>query len=56
MDSQLLEIIDEALHRFGGRDLIASTEVIDLLLDLRTQAANRDLAALLASDPAPAGV
>ena len=38
MDQQLLEIIDEALQRFGGRDLVASTEIVDFLLDLRSVA------------------
>jgi hypothetical protein len=32
---ELLGIIDGALERFGGRDLIAASEVVDLLLDLR---------------------
>lgn len=32
---QLLEAIDEALERFGARDLVSSAEVLDFLLDLR---------------------
>ncbi len=28
-------LIDEALERFGSRDLVAGAEVVDLLLDLR---------------------
>jgi len=31
----LTQIIDEALERFRGRDLVASAEVVDVLLDLR---------------------
>ena len=39
--------IDEALDQFRGRDLVAASEVVDLLLDLRLM--------LLASDsPTPA--
>jgi hypothetical protein len=28
-------VVDEALERFRGRDLVASAEVVDVLLDLR---------------------
>ena len=31
----IVTLIDEALERFAGRDLVSSTEVVDLLLDLR---------------------
>ena len=31
----LTQVVDEALERFRGRDLVASAEVVDLLLDLR---------------------
>ena len=32
---ELTGLIDEALERFRGRDLVAASEVVDLLLDLR---------------------
>ena len=32
---QLTEVVDEAIARFRGRDLISSAEVTDVLLDLR---------------------
>ncbi|HEX5588371.1 MAG TPA: hypothetical protein VFZ17_13745 [Acidimicrobiia bacterium] len=32
---QLTQVVDEALERFRGRDLVASAEVVDVLLDLR---------------------
>jgi len=32
---ELTNVIDEALERFRGRDLVASAEVQDVLLDLR---------------------
>ena len=32
---ELTQVVDEALERFRGRDLIASAEVVDVLLDLR---------------------
>lgn len=31
----IITTIDEALHRFAARDLIAGHEVVDFLLDLR---------------------
>jgi hypothetical protein len=32
---QLTQVVDEALERFRGRDLVTSVEVVDVLLDLR---------------------
>lgn len=32
---QLTQVVDEAIARFRGRDLVASAEVTDVLLDLR---------------------
>ena len=32
---ELTGLIDEALERFRGRDLVSAAEVVDLLLDLR---------------------
>lgn len=37
--------IDEALDRFRGRDLVAASEVVDLLLDLRLMLLAADEAA-----------
>ena len=43
----IVTLIDEALERFAGRDLVSSSEVLDLLLDMRSaamsDAALRDL-------------
>lgn len=33
--ADLVLMIDEALERFGSRDIVASSEIVDLLLDLR---------------------
>ena len=33
--AELTEMVDAALERFRGRDLVASAEVVDVLLDLR---------------------
>ncbi len=32
---QLTQVVDQALERFRGRDLVTSVEVTDVLLDLR---------------------
>jgi hypothetical protein len=32
---ELTNVIDEALERFRGRDLVSSAEIVDVLLDLR---------------------
>ena len=46
-----LNVIDEALERFSSRDLIAASEVVDFLLDLRTAAvSDAALAELIDSD------
>jgi hypothetical protein len=51
----LLQTIDEALERFAARDLVASAEVVDVLLDLRLLL-EADLDELLAeAAAAPAG-
>ena len=42
--SRLVNLIDAALERFASRDLIASNELLDVLLDLRIAA--RDDSAL----------
>jgi hypothetical protein len=33
--AELTDVVDKALERFRGRDLVASVEVVDVLLDLR---------------------
>ncbi|MFI5046383.1 MAG: hypothetical protein ACHQIG_04915 [Acidimicrobiia bacterium] len=33
--AQLTDVVDEALQRFRGRDLVASVEIVDVLLDIR---------------------
>ncbi len=46
MDEQELTTrIDEALEQFRGRDLVAASEVVDLLLDLRLMLLAADEAA-----------
>jgi len=46
MDDQALTgRIDEALEQFRGRDLVAASEVMDLLLDLRLMLLAADEAA-----------
>ncbi|HUI48984.1 MAG TPA: hypothetical protein VL119_09830 [Acidimicrobiia bacterium] len=35
-ESEALRIVDDALARFGHRDLVAGPEVVDLLLDMRS--------------------
>ena len=32
----IVTIIDEALERFSARDLVAASEIVDFLLDLRS--------------------
>ena len=46
LTDQLTTLIDEAIESYRGRDLVAASEVVDLLLDLR-------LMLLAASEPAP---
>ena len=45
--TDLVILIDEALERFGTRDLVSGSEVLDFLLDLR-------LAVLLEEERQPA--
>jgi len=50
-----LNVIDEALERFSSRDLIAASEVVDFLLDLRSAAvSDAALAELIDSETQPA--
>ena len=51
----IVTLIDEALERFAARDLVSATEVVDLLLDMRTAAvSDAELAALIDSEAQPA--
>jgi hypothetical protein len=51
----IVTLIDEALRRFAGRDLVSSNEVLDLLLDMRTAAiSDAAIAALIESEAQPA--
>jgi hypothetical protein len=51
----IVTLIDTALERFAGRDLVSSTEVLDLLLDMRSAAlSDAELAALIDSEAQPA--
>lgn len=50
----LVAMIDEALERFAGRDLVASAEIMDFLLDLRSAAvSDEEIAALLEAESQP---
>ena len=50
----VVTIIDEALERFAARDLIAASEVVDFLLDLRSAVvSDAALAALIESEAQP---
>jgi hypothetical protein len=51
----LVTLIDDALERFAGRDLISSGEIIDFLLDFRTAVvSDAAIAALIESESEPA--
>ena len=52
----LVMTIDQALERFGARDLVAGAEVVDFLLDLRLEVVNssdRAIAKLLEEERQP---
>jgi hypothetical protein len=50
----VVNVIDEALERFSSRDLIAASEVIDFLLDLRSAVvSDAALAALIEAETQP---
>ena len=50
----LVTLIDDALERFAGRDLISSGEIIDFLLDFRTAVvSDAAIAALIESESEP---
>ncbi len=51
----IVNVIDEALERFSSRDLIAASEIVDFLLDLRSAVvSDAALAALIESETQPA--
>jgi len=51
----IVTLIDEALERFAARDIVSSSEVVDILLDLRSAAvSDAELAALIDSEAQPA--
>lgn len=52
----LVMTIDQALERFGARDLVSGSEVVDFLLDLRLAVVNssdRAIAKLLEEERQP---
>ncbi len=50
----IVTIIDEALERYSARDLIAASDVVDFLLDLRSAVvSDAALAALIESEAQP---
>jgi len=52
----LVTVIDEALERFAGRDLVSSGEIVDFLLDLRSAVvSDAALAALIEAESQPTG-
>ena len=52
---ELTAVVDEAIARFRGRDLISSAEVTDVLLDLRLLLLELESLEDLLESPAPAG-
>jgi hypothetical protein len=50
---QLTQVLDDALVRFRGRDLISSAEVVDVLLDLRLLLLEVETLEQLLEEPAP---
>ena len=52
---QLTQVVDDALVRFRGRDLVSSAEVVDVLLDLRLLLLDPEALEQLLEQPAPTG-
>lgn len=52
---QLTQVVDEALQRFRGRDLVSSAEVVDVLLDLRLLLLEVETLEQLLDEPASTG-
>ena len=53
---QLTQVVDEALERFRGRDLVASSEVVDILLDLRLLLLEEETLSKLLDEESPTPV
>lgn len=53
--SNMQSIIDDFLRTTSGRNLIASAEVADLLLDLRSELENITYSDVAVPDPEPVG-
>ncbi|MGZ8752717.1 MAG: hypothetical protein ACXW1S_07015 [Acidimicrobiia bacterium] len=54
-EQEIVKMVDEALERFGTRDLVSGAEILDFLLDLRNTALVPDpLEELLEQESAPA--
>jgi hypothetical protein len=54
-EQEIVKMVDEALERFGTRDLVSGAEVLDFLLDLRNTALVPDpLEELLEQESTPA--
>jgi hypothetical protein len=54
-EQEIVKMVDEALERFGSRDLVSGAEILDFLLDLRNTALVPDpLVALLEQESTPA--
>ena len=52
----IVTMIDEALERFANRDLVAASEIVDFLLDMRSAVvSDAALAALIESEAETVG-
>ena len=52
---ELTQVLDDALVRFRGRDLVSSAEVVDVLLDLRLLLLEFESLEQLLDEPAASG-
>jgi hypothetical protein len=52
---ELTKVVDEAIARFRGRDLVSSAEVTDVLLDLRLLLLEVESLEDLLVEPTPTG-
>ena len=52
---ELTEVVDQAIARFRGRDLVSSAEVTDVLLDLRILLLELESLEDLLQEPTPTG-
>jgi hypothetical protein len=54
-EQEIVKMVDEALEKFGTRDLVSGAEILDFLLDLRNTALVPDpLEELLEQESTPA--